>query len=591
MPGIADGPSMVVAALLVLLYTPIQIVVAIVVRRLTRGAKRTLEAADYLLLSIAVLWAIALLDVVLLLDGRPSRPGLAPGLALFIPKPAAASQLLLGVALGPAVYASVRWGLDPLLQRWLGSWRQTPSQREAFRLLTVYSSPAMAPLILATNVVEELLFRGVLVSQVAAVTGHPLFSATFAGAVYGSYHYGLSPKDGLIHGLTGTVYGLLFVWGGLWPAIIAHILYNACTIVQVRGVVRGVESKLPGPSPSRSRIPPVARGSHSVHSWPDGAGFQARLDSHAFGVLGDMRVKIVDVSRLTALERNGFLRRRRTRQWALLLYVGLALSLFALRNPYAFGMFRSDSEFVRAPFTSGVLSLIAGCYYLMPAFVALLTHDWVARSALGYGLADLAAGGLSGGRVRLAVGRIQGVVIVCMLGFAAAALVLVASLAVRGHFPTVLGLMRLVWLGILVGLYVTGLSYLFAGVSALSRSSEGALIACMLTLAVIVIGLPLLSDQIFLYTQGPMPMPGTPEWLSYLDATNGWGPGLIPYLLSPTETFLTMTTRVLALPAITPDVQAQTISGMTILPIAFMVFFHLAARIPRTTAVPQQLGR
>lgn len=105
----------VAAAGLVSLYTPIQIGVAMVARKLARRRKRLLEAREYLTLAIAVLWVLgALVAGLLVLDGGTGR------LSMLVGIPAAPVPVLLSALVGGVLFAVATWGLDPLLQRFLG---------------------------------------------------------------------------------------------------------------------------------------------------------------------------------------------------------------------------------------------------------------------------------------------------------------------------------------------------------------------------------------------------------------------------------------------------------------------------------------
>lgn len=278
------------------------------------------------------------------------------------------------------------------------------------------------------------------------------------------------------------------------------------------------------------------------------------------------------VFQLTSIERDRFLRRPRTLWCMILLTTGLILSLFLLRNPYAFGMYPTDPSFVLQPANAGLLTIVVGCFYLVPIFAVLLTFDWLDDDPAALGVEGLSDGPEV--RRRIAAGRVHGVTLVIMLSYLAAATVHLLRLWALGDPLIMKALLRTVFLGVLVWLYAIGLAFLFAAVSLLARTSERALVWSMLVLTAIVVGFPLISDQVMLYTLGPMPMPGTADWMAYLENSR-MTPAILIYFLSPTETFLYVATNVMAQPAITPQMQGQTIFGMALLPVTFALIFRV----------------
>jgi membrane protease YdiL (CAAX protease family) len=84
---------------------------------------------------------------------------------------------------------------------------------------------------LAAGVCEELLFRGAL---------QPRVGILISSVVWASYHLqymcnGVPSPANLYLVLLGLVFGALRKWGGLWPAILAHGVYDGVILLHLLG--------------------------------------------------------------------------------------------------------------------------------------------------------------------------------------------------------------------------------------------------------------------------------------------------------------------------------------------------------------------
>ena len=84
---------------------------------------------------------------------------------------------------------------------------------------------------LAAGVCEETLFRGAL---------QPRIGILLSSALWASYHLqytcnGLPSSSNLYILLLGLVFGVLRKWGGLWPAVLAHTVYDGVILLGLLG--------------------------------------------------------------------------------------------------------------------------------------------------------------------------------------------------------------------------------------------------------------------------------------------------------------------------------------------------------------------
>jgi hypothetical protein len=81
---------------------------------------------------------------------------------------------------------------------------------------------------------EEVAWRGFLVGALAAFLG-AAGAALAGGAVFACAHRVERRRDRLVHFLTGSVFGLVYVGTGrLVAAVAAHVAYNALAVAAIR---------------------------------------------------------------------------------------------------------------------------------------------------------------------------------------------------------------------------------------------------------------------------------------------------------------------------------------------------------------------
>lgn len=78
---------------------------------------------------------------------------------------------------------------------------------------------------------EEVVFRGLLLVALDGVTGSTVAAVAVTAAVFGLHHLPIGGRrTALLHLASGTVFGAVFVWGGLLGAVAAHIAYNLLAV-------------------------------------------------------------------------------------------------------------------------------------------------------------------------------------------------------------------------------------------------------------------------------------------------------------------------------------------------------------------------
>lgn len=119
-------------------------------------------------------------------------------------------------------------------------------------------------LCVVAGVGEEVVYRGVLFSLWAALTGSWWLAAVLSAGIFGAVHLYQGPRAGVVAGLYGlrdhVVVGLT---GTLWVAIVVHVLHDAVVGTIVGRRVRREEGP---PEPVRASVDElVARlGEHGV---------------------------------------------------------------------------------------------------------------------------------------------------------------------------------------------------------------------------------------------------------------------------------------------------------------------------------------
>ncbi len=249
-----------------------------------------------------------------------------------------------------------------------------------------------------------------------------------------------------------------------------------------------------------------------------------------------------------------------------------SLGCLLVENPYSVAMAGMSLE--TASHFRFQLSLVAMCFYMLPLIAAFLGHDLTARvdeleekwggdELPPYARAEIA-------RV-VFQSRILALFVVVAACFAGACLLgswLMWSRQVR--------IVGVVLVYVVASVYAMVFLVLGCAFSRLLRAPAKAMLAMMVTLAVIYVGLPVLSDILLLRAVGQMPLPGSSGWYSYLNQVSGlWG--IRVYTLSPPELFLLFGTQAFAVGKSPPLWQAGTAMVFFLIPV--WLFFGIAGRL------------
>ena len=127
--------------------------------------------------------------------------------------------LMSGVALAPALYLIITLVMSALPEEWLESYGEASSSIGTGGLIGVAATVLVAP------VVEELIFRGLMMTRLSqAVPGW--LAAVLSAAIFGVCHG--HPVWFAYTFVIGLLFGLIDLrLGSIWPSILAHVAFNA----------------------------------------------------------------------------------------------------------------------------------------------------------------------------------------------------------------------------------------------------------------------------------------------------------------------------------------------------------------------------
>lgn len=127
--------------------------------------------------------------------------------------------LMSGVALAPALYLIITLVMSALPEEWLESYGEASSSIGTGGLIGVAATVLVAP------VVEELIFRGLMMTRLSqAVPGW--LAAVLSAAIFGVCHG--HPVWFAYTFVIGLLFGLIDLrLGSIWPSILAHMAFNA----------------------------------------------------------------------------------------------------------------------------------------------------------------------------------------------------------------------------------------------------------------------------------------------------------------------------------------------------------------------------
>ncbi len=181
-------------------------------------------------LHLAGLIANALLIAPLaVLRRQTSRADVGPCVA-----PGRAALAALAALLAMLPIMTVQFNMGEVLWAWRNPDQPPPTHEVLDTLQTAGDAWAVVPLfvgaILITPVIEELLFRGVLLGVLAYYTRSKWAAIIAAAVAFGVVHG--QPQDILPLFTMAVFLGALRVWSGrLWPCILVHVLFNARTMI------------------------------------------------------------------------------------------------------------------------------------------------------------------------------------------------------------------------------------------------------------------------------------------------------------------------------------------------------------------------
>lgn len=142
-------------------------------------------------------------------------------------RPVGRRALFAGAALMPAFYLAVTFALYALPEPWLGSYSEASAGIAGGGVLGLLAVAVAAP------VVEEIIFRGLILTRLRAVMPGWL-AVVLSAAIFGACH--VHPVWFCYAFALGAFFGFLDLRSGsIWPSILAHLTFNA--IGQVFGVL------------------------------------------------------------------------------------------------------------------------------------------------------------------------------------------------------------------------------------------------------------------------------------------------------------------------------------------------------------------
>jgi len=259
---------------------------------------------------------------------------------------------------------------------------------------------------------------------------------------------------------------------------------------------------------------------------------------------------------------------------------GALFGAFVLVNVGASGYASFVVETSWTPYRSAIAGTLAAFYYVTPLLAVALFHD------------QFAAGRERPWRAALAQGRfLLAVTAACYLG------AIVLAFAWEAAHGTPLGAGDLVQRPMvgLAGLllYVVPTILLVAFVARAVGEPDRAMLASMVALLSIGIVIALFSDFLLVAQLGPQPVAGTGAWSEYLKSLQT-ATGILIYVLSPSETYLSVLGGAIGETALTAQ-RAARVLGVTASPLfallpVYLVLAAIGRRRTRRTTDPTTVG-
>jgi hypothetical protein len=138
---------------------------------------------------------------------------------------------VIGIAAGIVLVPVGSWVVELLDHFATASCVASTAQAEQAIVGTGRTALEQAGIAIAAGVCEEILFRGAL---------QPRVGILFSSVVWASYHLqymcnGWPSPANLYLVLLGLIFGVLRKWGGLWPAVLAHTVYDGAILLHFLG--------------------------------------------------------------------------------------------------------------------------------------------------------------------------------------------------------------------------------------------------------------------------------------------------------------------------------------------------------------------
>jgi hypothetical protein len=248
-------------------------------------------------------------------------------------------------------------------------------------------------------------------------------------------------------------------------------------------------------------------------------------------------------SHIALLELVNCFRNQRQKRLLLFLMLSVVIGVMFLTNTSTFGLYGFQADVKWGTTNMLLASLLATYYYILPIIVIASMYDLT-----GKGICQRMANTLSEYGVKthetysgMILGRFYYLIIIVSLSFLVGLLVIAVSIFFRGASLNSMQILRVFSILLAVELLGSTFFFLVTSIALLAGSSRRSMIWNMVMLVFTIVVVTILSDIVLLYSYGPMPLPGTPKWASYLVDTQK-SIGLYIYLLSPTETLLTNAT-------------------------------------------------
>lgn len=95
------------------------------------------------------------------------------------------------------------------------------------------SIPAAISMVLSGPIIEEIVFRRVIVSDIMKMSGKPWIAVTVSAALFGLIH--INPAQMVFAFMVGLIFGWIYIrTGSLLPCLIGHIINNSEALIELR---------------------------------------------------------------------------------------------------------------------------------------------------------------------------------------------------------------------------------------------------------------------------------------------------------------------------------------------------------------------